>query len=110
VEEGDAMPTYLIVYHGGGLPVEPQRRATEMERWMAWFRELGPVVLDKGNPASTMRTIRPDGSVTDPGSVAGGGYLMIEAVDIDEAVHRCRDCPPLALGATVDVIETYEPD
>jgi hypothetical protein len=103
------MPKYLLAYHGGGMPESEAEQARIMEAWTGWFAELGPAVLDGGNPIGQARTVGPGGAVSDgggPGAVSG--YSLIEADDIDGAAKLAAGCPILDAGGSVQVAETIE--
>lgn len=102
------MATYLLVYHGGGMPETEAARAQVMEAWGQWFGRLGAAVVDPGNPVAQARTIRADGSV----SLGGGpnpasGYSVITADSLDAAVALAKGCPVLQSGAAIEVAETF---
>ena len=42
------MTKFVLMFHGGETPEEPS--AEVMDRWMAWFGELGEAVVDMGAP------------------------------------------------------------
>jgi hypothetical protein len=103
------MASYLLAYHGGGMPETEADRAKVMEAWGAWFAGLGDVVVDPGNPIGQTRTVATDGGV----SAGGGanpvsGYTVIKADSMDAAVKAASGCPVLASGGTIEVGETFE--
>jgi len=101
--------TYLLAYHGGGMPDSDEERASVLASWNAWYERLGEAVVDPGNPVAQTRTIDADGSVTDDhGPDPVSGYTIIEADDIDAAVDMAMDCPILANGGRIEVAETFE--
>ena len=104
------MPKYLLAYHGGsGMPESEAEQAQIMEAWSSWFGELGPAVVDGGNPISQARIVNSDGSVSDGGGAGAlSGYSLIEADDIDGAAKLATGCPDLQAGGTVQVAETIE--
>lgn len=54
---------FVLVFHGGETPEEPSQAV--MERWMAWFGELGEAVVDMGAPFGASATIASDGTPSD---------------------------------------------
>jgi len=73
------MPRYLLAYHGGHVDDSLEGRKRVMEEFGKWFAELGPRLIDPGNPVARAVTI-------DAGSVREGGganpvsgYTVIEA-------------------------------
>ena len=78
-----------------------------MDAWNAWFGELGDKLVDGGNPISNVKTIAPNGSVTDGATAAPSGYSIIKADSLDEAVALAKGCPVLQGGASLVVGETF---
>jgi hypothetical protein len=108
-KERQRMPKYVLAYHGGGMEMDEAAMAKVMERWDAWFAELGDAVVDGGNPVAVAKTISPDGSVSEGGGANPiSGYSLITAVDIDAAVSRAKGCPVLETGGSVEVAETID--
>lgn len=100
------MSNFLLVFHGGSMPESQEEGAKVMKAWTDWFAEIGDALVDGGNPASNVREIASNGSVS---TVQGGptGYSIIKADDIDAAVKIAKGCPVLAGGASLQVVETF---
>jgi hypothetical protein len=101
---------YLLVYHGGGSPESKEEQDKVMQAWTDWYTELGPAVVDGGNPASQSRSLAGDGSVSDAGSDPVSGYSIIKADSLDQALEHAKACP-LFLGpnpARIEVVETFQ--
>lgn len=102
------MATYLLAFHGGGMPETEEDRARVMAAWGEWYGRLGAAVVDGGNPVGMARTMSPDGSVADGGGVNPvSGYTIIAAADLDAAVEMARGCPILNAGGSIEVCETF---
>jgi hypothetical protein len=101
------MANYLLVYHGGSIPASEAEQAQVMQAWTNWFGQLGPALVDGGNPASQTRVIASDGSVGPAGSNPPSGYSVIKADAIDAAVALAKGCPILGSGS-IEVVETVE--
>jgi hypothetical protein len=97
------MSKFVLTYTGGNAPQTPAEGEAVMAAWMAWFGELGASVIDGGNPFSDAKTVTADGSIKDGGSSALGGYSIIDAVDLADAVSKAKGCPVLQAGGAVDV-------
>jgi hypothetical protein len=67
--------------------------------WMSWFDGLGSHVADIGKPGLQTGTVGNCGPETKL-----GGYSLITAADLDEALRLAKDCPSLA-GGGVEVAE-----
>ena len=44
------MAKYLLLYGGGSMPETEAEMAAVTKAWTDWFTELGPAVVDPGNP------------------------------------------------------------
>ncbi len=91
------MATFLLSYRH---PTNYTGSAEIAARWAAWFEELGTSVVDLGNPVFTRSALGTCGPDT-----ALGGYKLIAAEDLDEAVALARGCPLLQEGGGVEVGE-----
>jgi hypothetical protein len=101
------MANYLLVYHGGGMPANPEETATVTKAWTDWFGVLGDALVDGGNPTSQVKTIAANGSVSDGGVNQSTGYSIIKAEDLDAAVALAKGCPVLLGGASIEVAEVF---
>src|SRR5262245_32792863 len=88
------MPNYLLAYHGGTMAETEEARAQVMAAWGKWFQDLGPAVVDGGNPIGHTVTLE-DGGVASDGGGADPvtGYSVIRADSLDAAVQLARGCP-----------------
>jgi hypothetical protein len=101
------MAKYLLLYAGGSMPETEAEQAQVMGAWTAWFTELGPAVVDPGNPFNAdSKTISSGPAVTDAKATASG-YSVIEADSLDQAAKLAENCPVLLGGAQVMVFETF---
>jgi hypothetical protein len=103
------MANFLITYHGGGeMPADPTMREQMMKSFMAWAAGVGDKMIDPGAPLGPARTVTSDG-VTDaePGGV--GGYTLLSADSLDDAIELVRDHPFLSRGGTLRVGEAVAP-
>jgi hypothetical protein len=94
------MSAYVLAFRG-----RPDRTpaADEEQAWGAWFGQLGPAIIDRGNRVGAVRTLRADGGEPDTGVLTG--YVVIEAGDLDAAAELAAGCPGLANGVDVEVAE-----
>lgn len=101
------MTRFLLMFHGGETPEEPS--SAVMDRWMAWFGELGEAVVDMGAPFAGSATIASDGTPS-PGSGddPANGYTVIEAASLHDAVVLSKGCPGLASGGSVKLYEAAQ--
>ena len=107
------MKEYMMIFRnekkeGGEKPSAEQMQAV-MKQWQNW---IGGIAA-KGNYSSTNRlisegkTIKPNKVVTDGPYVEAkemiGGYLVVKANSLDEAVEMAKSCPGLLYGGNVEV-------
>jgi hypothetical protein len=80
----------------------------QMQRWMTWLKELGAKghVRDQGHPLERIGKLVRGKDVTD-GPFAEkdiiGGYSLIEAADLAQAVELSKGCPIHAFHGAVEV-------
>lgn len=101
------MANYLLAYTGGGMAQTDAEREAAMAAWGAWFGELGPAVVQPGNPVGASTSVTSSGS---NGGAASGltGFSVISADSLDAAAALVSKCPVLQGGGKVDVYETIE--
>ena len=89
----------------------PERAQQSMQRWMAWMKDLDARghLTDRGQPLErTGKVVRgqqktvTDGPFTEAKDLVGG-FTLVEARDIDQAVELSRGCPILEGGGSVEV-------
>jgi len=98
------MARFVLVFHGGETPEEPSPEV--MDRWMAWFGELGESVVDMGAPFGASATIASDGTPSPgTGPDQANGYTIIDAADLHDAVVMAKGCPGLGGGGSVKLYE-----
>jgi hypothetical protein len=89
----------------------PEKAQQNMQRWMNWMRDLESKghLKDKGQPLDRAgKVVRgqhktvTDGPYTEAKDLVGG-FSIVEAKDIDEAVKLSHGCPILEGGGSVEV-------
>ena len=82
-----------------------------MEKWVAWFKELGVkgYIQHPGHPlepagkvVSGNKKLVTDGPFAEAKDIIGG-FTLIEAKDIDQAAEIAKGCPILEVGGSVEV-------
>lgn len=109
-----AVPTndYLLLFRGedwdkGLAPEELQRVMDSVMAWLDGLQKQGKV--KGGQPlARSGRQVSGKGRVVADGPFAEskeavGGYLLVQARDLDEATEMAQSCPTLDYGITVEV-------
>jgi YCII-related domain-containing protein len=100
------MSKYLLAYHGGAMAETQEARDQAMAAWGGWFGQLGPAVVDAGNPIANTRLVTGNGAATTENPVSG--YSLIEADSLEQATQLAQGCPVLKSGGTVEVGETID--
>ena len=102
------MTKFLITYEGSmPPPPTPEARDQMMSAFMAWAGEVGEHMVDPGAPLGASRTVTSDGDTDEPSAI--GGYTIVEADSLDEAVGLVRGHPFLTRGGTLRVSESVAP-
>ena len=102
------MANYVFVYRGGGgMPETEAEQQAVMADWTNWYQNLGPAIVDGGNPFGPSATVASGGEVSQ-GAVSGlTGYTVIAADSLDAASQMAKGCPILKNDGQVDVYETF---
>jgi len=105
------MSEFVFLYRGGESGRTPERAQQMMQKWMAWLKELGAMghIKDQGQPLErTGKLVRgkqktvTDGPFAESKDVVGG-YTLIEARDLAQAVELSKGCPIFEVDGTVEV-------
>jgi hypothetical protein len=83
----------------------------QMQRWMAWMKELGEKghIKDAGHPLEqTGKLFRGKEKTVTDGPFAEakdiiGGYTLVQATDLAHAVELTSGCPIFDVGGSVEV-------
>jgi hypothetical protein len=102
------MAKYLLAYRGGSTPESEEEQQAAMAAWTSWFGELGPAVVDGGNPFSVSASVASDGAVNDGGAAQLTGYSVLAADSLPAATEMAKGCPVLDAGGSVEVYETFD--
>lgn len=102
----------MLIFHGGQMDgMSPEQMQAHMGKWFAWIEQLnkteqyvagepllpgGKLVSGKNGNAVT------DGPYTE-GKEVVGGYFIVNANDMDEAVKIAKDCPDFEINGSVQV-------
>jgi hypothetical protein len=99
------MARFLITYHAGDMPHDPESIAEARQAFTKWAAKTGPALADVGAPVRSTTTIS-SGGIHD--GAPGGpfmGWSVIEAEDGDTAVRLLRDHPFISRGAILQLSE-----
>jgi hypothetical protein len=105
------MSEYVFLYRGGERETSPELAQQTMQKWMAWFKELAEKghIKDRGQPLERAGKLvkGKQKAITDGPFVEAkdviGGYTLIEATDIEQAVELSKGCPIFEVDGGVEV-------
>ena len=91
--------------------MSPEHAQQQMQRWMSWMQELERKghLTDRGQPLENGgKVVRGQQKTVTDGPYAEakdlvGGFTLVEASNIDQAVELSRGCPILEGGGSVEV-------
>ena len=105
------MTEFVFLYRGGARDRSPEQMQQNMQKWMAWMKDLGANghLKDRGQPLERagklvqgkQKTVT-DGPFAEAKDVVGG-YTLIEAEDLSKAVELSKGCPIFEVEGAVEV-------
>jgi hypothetical protein len=105
------MEKFMLIFHGGmDQSASPEQMQAQMGKWMAWIEKLnkssqyvsGEPLLPGGKKIAGKNKTVTDGPYTE-GKEVVGGYFLINAKDMNDAVKISEDYPDYENGGTVQV-------
>ncbi|MCB9678227.1 MAG: hypothetical protein H6737_24210 [Alphaproteobacteria bacterium] len=113
------MPTYLCLQRSlpsseaGGEQPSPARMQEMYARFAAWQDTFGDRIVDMGGRLGSGRLVHAqdakDGPFVEVKELVGG-YMIVQADDLDGAVEVASACPGLVRpGSGVEVVEIHRP-
>ena len=102
----------MLIFHGGmDHRPSPEQMQAQMGKWMAWIDKLNKsdqyVAGEPLLPGGKLISGKDGKSVTDGPYTEGkeivGGFFIVKAKDINEAVALCKDYPDFGNGGTIQV-------
>jgi hypothetical protein len=113
------MEKFMFIFHGGmDQTKSPEQMQENMGKWMAWIDKLakagkyeagepllpgGKLVSGPGGKSIT------DGPFTE-GKEVVGGFFIVNAANMEEALALTSDYPDYAIGGTVQVRQVMKMD
>ncbi len=105
------MSDFTFLYRGRDTNASPEQMQKTIQKWRAWFQELGNNghLKDIGHPLEksgkvvkgTQKTVT-DGPFAEAKDVIGG-FTIIQARDLEQASELAKSCPILETGGSVEV-------
>ena len=105
------MTEFTYLFRGRDTSASPEQMQKTMEKWVAWFKDLGANghLKDPGHPLEhTGKVVKGKQKVVTDGPYAEakdvvGGYIVVAAKDLDQAMELSKGCPILEVGGSVEV-------
>ena len=105
------MSEFTYLFRGGEASGSPEQMQQQMQKWVAWIKELGERghLKDPGQPLErTGKVVKGKQKIVTDGPYAEakdlvGGYMLVEARDLAHAVELSLGCPILETGGLVEV-------
>lgn len=112
------MKDFMFIFRGGLDPntASPQDMENNMQKWFAWVQDLqqrsiyasGEALLPVGKTVGKQNVVT-DGPFAESKEIVGG-FFVVKANSLEEAIELAKACPDLALGGTVEVREVMKFD
>ena len=113
------MPKYLCLQRPVPTPIRdaekpsPAQMQAMYEKFNAWREKFQEHLVDLGGRLGAGRVAlpepKPDGPFVEVKELVGG-YMVVSASSLDEAIEIARECPGLIrAGSGVEVIEVHTP-
>ena len=99
------MARFLITYHVGDMPQDPEAIAQARRAFIQWAAKTGAALADVGAPVRSAMTISSDGIHDGAQASPFMGWSVIEAEDGDAAVRLVADHPFLSRGGILQLSE-----
>ncbi len=112
------MEKYMFIFLGGDpSKLSPEAQQANMQKWFAWVEKLtkeqryvsGEALLPGGKTITGIKKTVTDGPFTESKELVGG-YFVVHAKNLDEAVTMAKECPDYELGGIVEVREVVKFD
>jgi hypothetical protein len=105
------MSEFTFLFRGRDTSSSPEQMQKTMQKWVAWFKELNEKgqVKEPGHPLEAtgkvvmgkQKSVH-DGPYAEAKDVVGG-FMVIDARDLPQAVEISKGCPILEVGGSVEV-------
>ena len=105
------MANFLYVFRGGmAVDASPQQMQEHMQKWADWIQHLsktgnfkaGEPLEAEGKVIKGRKKVVTDGPYAEAKDLVGG-YLLVSAKNLDEAVELSRGCPIFDSDGSVEV-------
>lgn len=112
------MEKYMFIFIGGDPShLSPDAQQAHMQKWFTWVEKLrqekkyvaGEALLPGGKTIRGSKKTVTDGPYAE-GKEIVGGFFVVEAKDLNQAVEMAKACPDYELGGIVEVREVMKFD
>jgi hypothetical protein len=111
------MEKFMLIFHGGMEDQSPETMQAQMGKWMAWIDKLsktnqyvsGEPLLPGGKLVKGPKKTVTDGPYTE-GKEVVGGYFIVSADSMEEAVKITDDYPDFEYGGSIQVRQIMKMD
>jgi hypothetical protein len=105
------MSQFVYLYRGAERGGSPEKMQETMQKWMAWFKQLTEKghIKDIGQPLEhTGKLVKGKQKTVTDGPFAEtkdivGGFTLVEARDLEQAVELSKGCPIFEVDGAVEV-------
>ena len=113
------MEKFMLIFHGGQMDgMSPEEMQAHMGKWFAWIEKLNKteqyVAGEPLLPGGKFVSGKAGKSVTDgpftEGKEVVGGFFIVNAKDMDDAVAICKDYPDYEYNGSVQVRQVMKVD
>lgn len=112
------MKDFMFIFRGGidFKTASPQDMQENMQQWFAWVNDLKQKGIYAAGEALTPegKTVHKQNVVTDGPFAESkeivGGFFVVKANSLEEALEFAKGCPDLPLGGSVEVREVMKFD
>jgi hypothetical protein len=110
------MKDYLFIFRGGNTTeLSPEESQKHMQKWYDWIKKLSDSGKFKaGEPlGSEAKVVKGGKKVVTDGPFAEskevvGGYLIIQANDLNEATEIAKGCPTYDLDGSTEIRDIHK--
>jgi len=99
------MARFLVTYHAGDMPPDPQAIAHVRHALIQWAQKAGPALADFGSPIRSATTISSTGIHDGPAASPFMGWSVIEAENPAAAAHIVQAHPFISYGGMLQLSE-----
>ncbi|HPM30488.1 MAG TPA: YciI family protein [Chryseolinea sp.] len=112
------MEKYMFIFIGGDPShLSPEAQQANMQKWFEWIEKLtkeqryvaGEALLPGGKTVKGAKRTVTDGPFAESKEVVGG-FFVVNAKNLDDAVALTKDYPDYELGGAVEVREIQKFD